>query len=470
LKNAVPTHHPSAALWAAAFAAVVAAAVPAGARPLPSAAARPLALGNAYTAEDQDVNSLFFNPAGLTGLTAPQLSLNYGRMDFGGFSNATDVQGAFGRPASFQGLPIVAAGGFAGQSYASGVHVFDLFAGAGTAVPTRGLLPWPVRGGGVLKIRQQKGGDKDSAVGKTELGFGLDGGLLMEFSEAAAVGVALRDLFPSGLHPAGPQLRLGGRYLYQQKVLLLADVEARRNVTALHVGTEWLFYRDLLRLRVGNGYSAGGVDHFAVGAGFNFSPAQIDVAYLIPTHSLNDSSDQFRVSLIYRFNAPRFSELYYDRALDLADELDRRIEKMEERETALKGSVDDLEQAKRLAEEDMARASVRRTESQQELDNELLKARTRVTEAERRAQDLEEKVRDAEEKIRRAERLGAPRPPAAPAKPAIRTHRVEAGDSLRSLAEKYYKDAERWKTIYNANLDKIDRGRLIPGSELVIPE
>lgn len=439
------------------------------ARPLPSAGARALALGNAYVAEDEDVNALFFNPAGLTGLTGPQASVNYGRFNPGALSATTEVHGAFGMPAQFQGRPIGAAGGFLGRSLASGVHVFDVYAGVGADVPTRGLVPWPVRGGGALKVRQQKGNDRDATVGKSEWGFGVDLGGLVAFREDLSVGVALRDLFPGGLHPPGPQLRVGTKFRHQQKAVLLADVEVRKNVTALHTGVEGLFCRNLLRLRIGNGFRSGNVDHVAVGAGFNFSPAQFDVAYLLPLKTFNDPSEQFRISLVYRFNAPRFSELYYDRALDMAEELDRKVSRLEEREAQLKTSVQDLEQARRLAEEDLARAGSRRSENLRQMEEELLKAETRVAEAEVRASQLEDKLRAAEEKIRRAERLGAPRP-AAPEKPRVRTHVAQPGDSLRSLAEKYYRDPERWKAIFDANPDKVDRGRPIPGATLVIPE
>jgi LysM repeat protein len=62
-------------------------------------------------------------------------------------------------------------------------------------------------------------------------------------------------------------------------------------------------------------------------------------------------------------------------------------------------------------------------------------------------------------------------PPAtAPAAKAARTHVVEAGDTLESLAQKYYGDRTRWVKIYTANNDALRDGRpLKPGTELVIP-
>ncbi len=47
---------------------------------------------------------------------------------------------------------------------------------------------------------------------------------------------------------------------------------------------------------------------------------------------------------------------------------------------------------------------------------------------------------------------------------------VQSGDTLFSIARKFYKSAARWKEIRDANKDKIDKpGKLKPGETLVIP-
>ncbi|MDD5558002.1 MAG: LysM peptidoglycan-binding domain-containing protein, partial [bacterium] len=81
-------------------------------------------------------------------------------------------------------------------------------------------------------------------------------------------------------------------------------------------------------------------------------------------------------------------------------------------------------------------------------------------------------------------RLQAPRPapasaPAAAAAPApapaaaraARRYRVAAGDSLSSLAVRFYGDAARWRDIYNANRNTVPNPRsLTPGQILIIPQ
>jgi LysM repeat protein len=56
-----------------------------------------------------------------------------------------------------------------------------------------------------------------------------------------------------------------------------------------------------------------------------------------------------------------------------------------------------------------------------------------------------------------------------PPTPKKRFHTVVAGDSLPSIAQKYYGDSSKWKVIYEANRDKIVRGQLLPGTVLEIP-
>ena len=61
-------------------------------------------------------------------------------------------------------------------------------------------------------------------------------------------------------------------------------------------------------------------------------------------------------------------------------------------------------------------------------------------------------------------------PEGEPAPPAARSHVVERGDSLYSLARKYYNDQSQWRRIFEANRDKItDPNDLKVGQTLIIP-
>lgn len=71
----------------------------------------------------------------------------------------------------------------------------------------------------------------------------------------------------------------------------------------------------------------------------------------------------------------------------------------------------------------------------------------------------------------RPEKAGAPDgSPEPQKKPAARTYVVRPGDTLYSIARKFYKSQARWKAIRDANKDKVGDGtKLKPGETLTIP-
>ena len=48
-------------------------------------------------------------------------------------------------------------------------------------------------------------------------------------------------------------------------------------------------------------------------------------------------------------------------------------------------------------------------------------------------------------------------------------NKVQSGQTLRNLAQKYYGDPNKWQLIFNANPGKIERGQPRVGEELIIP-
>jgi nucleoid-associated protein YgaU len=72
--------------------------------------------------------------------------------------------------------------------------------------------------------------------------------------------------------------------------------------------------------------------------------------------------------------------------------------------------------------------------------------------------------------------VGAAAVPAATAVPtpvaASQTYKIQHGDTLSSISEHFYKTANKWRIIYDANKDKIgaNPSKLKEGMELVIPD
>jgi nucleoid-associated protein YgaU len=195
----------------------------------------------------------------------------------------------------------------------------------------------------------------------------------------------------------------------------------------------------------------------ATGIGFYASPFQIDIAYLIPVKTLNDDMQQFRASLSYRFGRPQFTEIYYDRALEEASQLDQKVLGLTVQEAELKESLSELEQKRRLAREELENMKGR-IEALKEQDL-LGQKNAQINQLKERVANLELALSGQRQQVRQLTEK----------KESIRTHVVVSGDTLQSIAKEYYGDANQWKKIYNANSDKIERGLPKDGSKLVIP-
>lgn len=65
----------------------------------------------------------------------------------------------------------------------------------------------------------------------------------------------------------------------------------------------------------------------------------------------------------------------------------------------------------------------------------------------------------------------APDEPLEPVAPVGRTYVVRKGDTLFSLARRFYNDERRWRDIWQANRDKLpDPNKLAVGMTLVLPD
>lgn len=79
-------------------------------------------------------------------------------------------------------------------------------------------------------------------------------------------------------------------------------------------------------------------------------------------------------------------------------------------------------------------------------------------------------LRTNPERLRAASETNRADVPATADAPAPRIHVVKAGDTLESIAKKYYGTPERWRLLYSANNALLSGGRpLKPGMELEIP-
>jgi len=433
------------------------------ASPPRSRGARPISLGNGYSANSGDVYSLFYNPAGLYHLNQEQMAIDYGRSHSENEIARSDFNGIFAMPWKWKEHYLPLAVGFYGEQAAPGAHIIDVTVGGAIRAPvdrwSKGLIKLPATGGLALTVRHQNGEDRSDRVGDSTIALGLTGGFHFRIDRQHDLGVAVRHLYAGDGDARGPSIHVGVLRRHRTDLTILADLEySKGGIFRFQPGIEWAFYRGMVRPRLGWGFRDNrGVDTIATGIGFNLSPLQIDIAYLIPVKTLSDNAGQIRTSLVYRFGTPQFTEIYFDRALEAASKLDITVLELTVKEAELKSSLAELEQKMRMTTEEL-KSSKNRVEA--------LKKKDLLGQRDAEIRRLKEKIRILEGRLssQRSQNKTLKKKRA-----TIRTHMVKSSDTLQSIAEKYYGDPNQWKKIYNSNADKIDRGLPRVGANLVIP-
>lgn len=414
--------------------------------------ARPNGMGTAYTAVADDAYAIFYNPAGLAGKAQTETAGSVGRR-FEASGALSEGSLVYARP--FPKAPGVTAGaGWFGLRQ-RGTADKDVLAFSWAQTQKLNFPPesdWrrPFKWGANFKIisLRRPQGDK--------LGVGLDAGVLFESTGGFKAGLSLLDLGTS-LGVPTPTLSLGLAYAWK-KITFAGDLRKRGALTVFYPGVEAGFLEDMVKVRVGKGLALGGDSQVAFGLGFNYAPWRFDTAMSLPWAGVHRQGGAYQASLSYRFGEAPYYSKYIGRASEAAEILKRQIS--------------DLEWKKRTLEQDLSFSQANRNVLEEEVKSaqfRLEELRSRVKTLEREVQALERK-KGAPSSLPPAPSIEIPKPAPRPSPRWPIAHKVSSGDTLRSLAEKYYGDPSLWELIYKANPGKIDRGLPREGEELTIPE
>lgn len=284
---------------------------------------------------------------------------------------------------------------------------------------------------------------------KTHLGIGLDGGILLRSINGYNLAVVLSKLM-FGMGQKITTLTFATAYSYKQTTFSL-DLRIRGSYGEVFYGIETKFNNDLLRFRAGKGANLNGRDFMIIGAGINFDPVIIDVAFSYPYKGFNINAGNYGFSITYKFTGPTYYERMYFEASKKAKELELQSKTLKDEISILEKELKNYQSQKNILETDITILNTKLVELKNEIKNKEIELF-----------DLEfEKTKPKEKK---KDEIGLKKDEKWP-----KLHKVEKGETLRSISSKYYGTPSLWKIIYEENQDKIFKGLPKEGEILTIP-
>lgn len=406
-------------------------------------------MGTAFSSVADDAYGIFYNPAGLSGMSYLEAG--------GGFARRLDPA----RPVGEANLVYVRpnpdikekAAGFGYHALRQGGQGDkDTFLFGQGQRFTLKYFQQPVWWGynfRITSLRYPAGSPEGGNSGRSHFGLGGDAGVLLSANNGLRTGLVLSDV-NLGLGKSLAAVTLANS-IRLKGTLFAADLRVRGGHAEFFPGLERPLFNDLLRLRAGRGVKLGGVDYLAAGLGINLLPWVIDITASLPWKGFHVQGGVYEVSVVHRFGAPTFSERFVGDAAGRARELREQIDGLRQQRLALENSIMTLRVNRGV------------------MESELAQSQSRLRDLEDRLKETEVSVLDAQFRL---DNPPPPPPPAPRAKPPEkwpRRHTVQAGETLRSISSRYYGNPNLWERIYQANEKLIFRGLPREGSVLEIP-
>lgn len=422
--------------------------------------ARPLGMGSAFVALADDINAIYYNPAGLVRLQKNEFTSSYGRLYVGlddesnlgwGFSGYAQPLGKYGT---------------IGLGYLNFALLGDYTENTFIFTYSKWITCRFAMGLNLKLLKQKIFQDSYTSLDPvfefgtkdTVQGLSIDAGYIYNFTEKLSFGVSFYNINQPDMgffkeSKLNMMKKAGVSYRGDNTATAL-DFSIKNNEVKVFAGGERLFFKNSLAIRSGLGFGANEFRNFTLGLGYSFRTLQFDYAFLFPIFGINDIYGSHRVSLILRFGA-------WPKKLKPLEELSPKDITI----LQLKKDTEEIK-SKYTEETDELKQKIKYYEKHQDekikeaVKEELLKAKEKATRKAKAAKKKKEK--EVKPKEKKAEKKEVK-------KPAKITHKVMKGETLKDIAKKHYNDVKKWKIIYDANRDKIERGKPKLGSILTIP-
>jgi hypothetical protein len=399
--------------------------------------ARANALGSAFSTVTEDPCAVFYNPANLTTLQNLEVRLETARRLSPGAGEG-EVSLAYIRPVPDTEDKVAGFGYYSVRQ--RGGNALDSLTFSTGKRTTIKYMQKPLFYGGGVKLLSLRGE-------KSRLALGVEGGLQLENNSGLKTALVLSD----AVFGAGRSLMtvaLGNSFTIK-KTTLLADLRARGAYSEIFFGAEHSAFNGLVQARAGKGLALGGGDFLALGLGLNVLPWTIDLTWSLPWGGYHQDYGYYGFTLGYRFGSQTFSEKLVGDAAKEAEEL--------------RGQINDLRQQRANLETSIATYRVNKSV----LETDLTLMQGRMRELENNIKELEVQALESLYKKENPKPVKVYVPPAPQRWP--RLHKVAAGETLRSIASRYYGNPALWERIYQANEKNVSKGLPVEGAVFTIP-
>lgn len=398
-------------------------------------------MGSAFSSIADDPFSIFYNPAGLTQIKDWEIgtSLNRKLSD----KNLGEFSLGYIRPLPDTKNKVI---GIGFDLIRQSNNKMDTYIVGYSDQITLKYFQLPILYGANLRVMSIRDGIND------KLGIGVDGGVILSSIENYKTSIVLSKLM-MGVGKSMVTLTIGNSYRYFDTTFLL-DLRITGSYSEFFPGIERKFYDDLLRIRVGKGIKLDGRDYLVLGAGLNFDPVIVDFAFSYPWKGFHQKAGYYGFGITYKFTGPNYKERMIDNASNKVKELNRKVDGLTQQMLNLEEEVLRYKTQKEILESELTLLNTRIIE----LKEQIKKSETELIDIEyqkKKAIDKPQKELIIKE-TKKEERW-----------PKI--HKVESGETLRSISSKYYGTPDLWKLIYDENKDKIEKGLPKEGDILTIP-
>ena len=447
--------------------------------------ARPIGMGGAFTAVADDAYAIHYNPAGLAQVRRMEFTSGYGKL-YSGLKDNSNLGNWF--VGMVQPLKLGSYGSL-GISWFS-LNLVNAYRedtlnfSYGKEYLISGLF-W----GGSCKVLKRSF-DRDiytqvdsifTKEGYDTTNFSLDFGMIYRPAPSYSFALAFKDMTQPNVGLSASDtvsLEIRGGFAYRQPTLILdAELSRKDKDTYVVLGLEKRLMR-AFALRAGIGGGNRNRREISAGLGYNLKNFNIDYAFIARLGGIESTAGNHRFSFTVCFGKEPSERAAWEFEED-SQVIEQLLREKNERISEMERELEELQDENRSGkiESNWVRERIIKLEDRihKQEASEIQQMKDKISESKVENEGVKQQMLDLERRIKHLFKntqkavQSSEKIKKLPEVP--RAYQVQEGETLQSIAEKFYGDSSKWMEIYKLNSDRIERGgTLTAGQVLLMPQ